>query len=82
MKVKDAYNIIKAKNNSDKELVECLEFDGFFAFAFAEKSKINETVGGGYDTVDKKSGQISVFNPTENLELFISAKKIPVPNSM
>lgn len=77
MKVKEAYKIIKPKY-ADKKLLECLEFNNFFAFLFAENDE--ETVGGGYDTVDKRTGNVSTFNPTEDFDSFFKAKQIPTQN--
>ena len=75
MNIKDAYEIIK-KYNKGKRLVECLEFDDFYAFAFCERD--DNLLGGGYDTVDKMTGKISFFNPTENLNDLFRAKLISV----
>lgn len=72
---KEAYEIIKRKH-PDKVVVECLEFNNFYAFALADKGTENEPAGGGYDTVDKSTGKIDVFSPVEDFEAFFTAKEI------
>ena len=74
---KEAYKIIK-KKYPDKVVVECLEFNNFYAFALADKGTENEPFGGGYDTVDKNTGKIDVFSPMEDFEAFFTAKKIKI----
>ena len=77
MKANDAYKIIKEKHENEK-LLECLEFDSFFAFLFAENE--SDIVGGGYDTVDKNTGDVSTFNPTSDLDSFFKAEQVPIEN--
>ena len=55
------------------ECTEALDLGEFWAFTFGEKDKLR---GGGYIAVDKKSGAVSIFLPTENLALFRKAKPI------
>ena len=75
MDAREAYKTIKEKHENEK-LLECLEFDGFFAFLFAETE--SDMVGGGYDTVDKNTGEISTFNPTTDLDSFFKAEQVPI----
>ena len=68
--------LIKAQAESNgKECIEALDMGSFWAFAFGEK---DELCGGGYVTVDKTTGDVSTFLPTENLALFRKAKPIKV----
>lgn len=75
MKVQDAYELVK-KLKPDCRLLECLEFEDFFAFFMVPRSYIDEGVVGAYDTVNKKSGLLGSFNPTENLSVYLSGKVI------
>ena len=77
MNAKEAMRTIKNKYPS-KVVVECLEFNDFYAFALSEPGRENEDVGGGYDTVSKKNGNVSTFNPTEDFEAFMSATGIDI----
>lgn len=75
MSVKDAMQIIE-KEYPDMSIVECLEFPEFYGFALTEKGRENEPFGGGYVTVSKTNGDVSIFIPTDDLQLFMSAKPI------
>lgn len=77
MTVQEAYEIIK-KNNPGMIAIECLSFVDFYAFGLTEKGRENELIGGGYDTVDKTTGELGSFNPVQNFDAFFTAKKIPV----
>lgn len=77
MKAKEAAEIIKRKNE-DFVIIDCLEFDDFFAFALTEKGRENELFGGGYDTVSKKDGSTSTFNPVQDFDKFFAAKHIDI----
>lgn len=77
MTASEAANILRKKYN-DKSIVECLDFNDFYAFAMVDKGKENDDIAGGYDTVNKKTGGISVFNPTDDLEAYLSAKTIDI----
>lgn len=75
MTANDAYEVIK-KANPKMSVVECLEFPEFYAFALVPKGKEGEPIGGGYDTVDKRTGELGAFNPIEDFGAFRAAKKI------
>ena len=74
MEVEEAYNLVK-RIKPDCKLLECLEFDDFFAFFMIPKNSNEEDVAGAYDIVNKKTGEIGVFSPVENLNLYMSAKE-------
>ena len=76
MTPKDAFNIIKEKHQEEK-VIECLEFDDFFAFCFVDKEVDEEAeFGSAYNTVLKKNGTLSTFNPTDNIQAYMVAKPI------
>ena len=78
IKQKTAYDIVKVKHQNEK-VVECLEFEDFFAFFFIDKDMDdNEGYAGAYCTVQKKDGKLSTFNPTSDFEAYFSAKRIDV----
>ena len=77
MTAKKAAEILKSKYNN-KSIVECLEFADFFAFALTDKGKEKELRGGGYNTVNKKTGIISTFNPIQNMSAYMAAKLIDI----
>ena len=77
MTAKEAYEIIK-KENPGMVTIECLEFLDFYAFALTEKGREDEQIGGGYFTVNKTSGEIGAFNPTEDFDAFFAAKSIDI----
>lgn len=77
MTAKEAYGIIK-KEYPGMVAIECLEFKSFYAFGLTEEGKENEQIGGGYTTVNKTSGKIGAFNPTEDFEAFLRADPIDV----
>ena len=58
-------------------IVECLNFDDFWAFLALESENEN-SVAGAYDTVSKLTGEIGTFNPTEDLQKFSKATSISV----
>ena len=71
------FDIIK-KENPGMVAVGCLEFADFYAFALTEKGRENEPIGGGYDTVNKVSGALGGFTPTQDFDAFFAAKEIPI----
>lgn len=76
--LKEAYDTVKVKHQNEK-VVECLEFEDFFAFFFIDKDMDdNEGYAGAYCTVQKKDGKLSTFNPTSDFEAYFSAKRIDV----
>lgn len=78
MEVREAYNIMKSEY-PNKKLIECLEFDDFFAFCLVDRTvQDGDLIGGAYDTVDRKTGGISSFNPIQNLAAFMEAKIIDI----
>lgn len=77
MTIKDGTKIIVNKY-PNMSIIECLDFPEFYAFAIVDKGKEDEGFGGGYITVNKTDGGISSFNPTMDLQLFMSAKPIDV----
>ena len=77
MTAKEAAEILKSKYK-DKSIVECLVFADFFAFAMTDKGKEAEDRAGGYDTVNKKTGIISTFNPIEDMSAYMSAVLIDI----
>lgn len=77
MTVQNAYEIVKRKY-PDMVAIECLDFPDFYAFGLVEKGREPEEVGGGYVTINKDSGKIGGFTPTQDFEAFFAAKEIPV----
>lgn len=77
MTVQKAYEIVK-QINPRMVAVECLEFPDFYAFALVEKEFEKELSGGGYNTVNKITGEVGVFNPTQDFESFFEAKSINI----
>ena len=76
--LKEAYDIVKVKHQNEK-VVECLEFEDFFAFFFiAKDTDDNEEYAGAYCTIQKKDGKMSTFNPTSDFEAYFAAKRIDV----
>ena len=71
----EALKIIK-NEYKDKSIIECLEFDEFYAFAIVEPGQEEEDIGGGYTTVIKSDGKISTFNPIRDLKALAKAKRI------
>lgn len=58
-------------------IVECLDFNDFWAFLALENENENN-VAGAYDTVSKQTGEIGVFNPIEDFEKFLKSTSISV----
>ena len=75
MTVEIALKIIKEKY-PDMIIVECLNFQKFYAFALLENKE--EPIGGGYITVNKLNGDTSTFNPTDDLQLYMNAQLIDI----
>lgn len=79
MNIHEAAKLVRGKYK-DKVINECLELSNFYAFSLVEKGRENELCGGGYHTVDKTTGELSVVNPIRNLKVFMEAKKIDIAN--
>ena len=77
MRVQDAYALVE-KLKPECKLLECLEFDDFYAFFMVPRSYLDDGVAGSYYTVNKKTGLLGMFNPTENLSLYMSGEVIEV----
>lgn len=76
MDAKQAYQIIK-KHHPNEVCIICTDFGDFFGFNFVPPEAVSwGDFGGACDTVDKKTGEISVFNPIINLSLLDNAKII------
>ena len=75
MTVQEAYEIVKDKYQG-MVAVDCLEFPDFYAFGLTEKGREDEPVGGGYVTVNKQSGVLGGFSPTQDFDAFFAAKPI------
>lgn len=73
--MREAYEKIKS-DNPDKVVVECLEFADFYAFALADKGSEDETAGGGYDTINKTTGENGTFSPVQDFDAFFAAKTV------
>ena len=68
--------ILKAYKN--RKIIECLEFDDFYAFGLADKKfdKCSDSIGGAYFTVNKTDGKIGVINLFhENLNFKYASKE-------
>lgn len=77
----EAYYTVKEALPNRNYLIECLDFGEFYGFAFSEeKLPQNEMFGSGYDCIDKNTGEIFSFVPTQNLKLFRKAKTINLSN--
>lgn len=78
MNVKEACEKLKTLPGR-VHLLECLDFEDFWAFLFVDrKAAEDDMVGGAYDTVNKTTGEISVFNPTDNLAAFMASEPLPL----
>ena len=77
MTANEAARILREKFN-DKSIIECLDFADFYAFAIVDKGKEDDDFAGGYYTVNKRTSSISTFNPTDDLETYLSAKSIDI----
>lgn len=75
MTAKEAHDIIK-KQYPNMTSIECLEFADFFAFALVETGRENESIATAYNTVDKNTSALSVFNPIEDFDSYFAAKSI------
>ena len=76
MTANQAYKAIKERNKG-AVCIECQDFGDFYGFVFVPKgTPKGEAIGGAYDTVDKKTGKISTYNPITNLALL--DKAVPV----
>lgn len=77
MTAQEALNILINQTPEYKQgykVLECLDYDKFFAFAMVPDTYDGKGIGGGYDTVDKEKGQIGVLNPTDDFDLFFREK--------
>ena len=79
MLIEEALKIIK-NNFPEMEIIECLEFPEFYAFAIIGKGAEHRDFGGGYNTVSKRDGSLSTFTPTADIQLFMSAKSVDFTN--
>ena len=81
MNVKEAKKIICNKYKT-KKIIECLEFDDFFAFGLADKDfdLENDSIGGAYITVNKSDGKIGVYNPFYDALKTCVRKKVNLTN--
>ena len=77
MTVKEAHEIIKNKY-PDLVAIECLDCPKFYAFALANKGWNGEFLGGGYNTVNKTTGELGSLHPIHDFEAFLSAKEISI----
>lgn len=70
----------KAQNKQPKDYLchGALDMGEFWAFSFHPKLDKDDWWGGGYDTVNKKTGELGTFNPPDDLELFAKAKRIKI----
>ena len=75
MIAKEVYEIIK-KEYPGLKVIECLEFPDFYAFGLTEQGKEDEAFGGGYHIINKTSGELNTFTPTQDFEAFFAAKII------
>ncbi len=75
LSAKEALNIVQNAKPECKA-IECLEFKDFYAFFMVPKTYNEQDVAGAYDTVNKNTGLLATFHPTENLDLYMSAKVI------
>jgi len=84
MTLYDAY--LKARNKArlsgDTLLISCRDFGDFWGFGFMpptyDPDVATDINGGGYDTVNKETGETGFFIPPMDLELFLKAKFIPI----
>ncbi len=78
MNIQKAIDVIRSEHKG--KIIECLDFDGFFAFAIVDNDfdEEKDMMGGAYFTVDKNNGTVGVFNPTSDIKLFMSARKIDI----
>lgn len=77
MTVREAYQLV-IETHPGKVAVVCLDFPDFYAFGLKEQRKEKEPIGGGYTTVNKLSGELGGFVPTEDFEAFFAAKRIDI----
>jgi hypothetical protein len=85
MTLHEAY--LKAKVKAEKmglpHLVGCTDFGDFWGFRFSsliydENDEHTWVGGGGYETVNKQTGEIGNFVPLMDFDLFEKGKPIPI----
>ncbi len=54
-------------------MVECTDFGDFYGFVFSET---DEAFGGAYRCMKKDGGDVFMFNPTDDFELFDKGKML------
>ena len=77
MTVKDASNIIMA-HRPDKVIIDCWEFQDFYAFALTENGRENEWYLGGYWTVGKADGAIGDLSPVDDWDALSVTRQIDI----
>jgi hypothetical protein len=79
MTLKEAYQKVKGLEDRNY-LIDCLDMGKQWGFAFlSEPLPPGERIGGlGLDVVNKQTGEVSFFYPTEDLGLLRKSKKIPI----
>lgn len=64
--------------NPGRRLVEAMELsNGYYLFAMP-RTDVEVDYADPYFAVNKSTGSVSQFVPTADIELFLSAKKIPL----
>ncbi len=77
MTVREAYAIVR-RDHLNQECASAVDFGDFWGFDFApEGCKKSDLYGGGYDAIDKDTGERFGFSPTQNFSLFRSGKEVP-----
>ena len=75
--VNDAYRKA-ASANPGRKLTAAMELsNGYYLFAMP-RSDVEDDYADPYFAVNKTTGSVSQFVPTADIELFLSAKKIPL----
>ena len=79
MTVQEAYEIIKARHE-DMKVLECIENETLYAFSFVplDFDEENDRIGGGYDIVNKETGETTVFSIPQMFEEFSSYTVIDI----
>ena len=77
MNVIEAYKI--AKQLPDRNyLIECTDFGEFFGFVFLSEPPSEDGFSGVYDAVNKATGEVFLFNPPDDFEIFDKGIQISI----
>jgi len=82
MTVKDAYKLImRVPGINRKFLIVCLDLGDQYAFLFSDEppKEGDVIIGGGYDTVNKKTGEIGrISSNLDTIEQLSAGRKVDI----